>query len=74
MTYIEVLNQVNDMIASGNFNYIKYLNLIDQNNLTAFLFMVCESIFLWTVIIMTWGIIKYAKAVVLSIKEEIEEG
>lgn len=72
MTYTEVMNQINMMIASGNFNYITYLQLLEQNWLTFSLFVFCESGFVGALILMIWKLAEYGKYVVNSIKEEVE--
>jgi len=72
MTYTEVMNQINTMVANGTFNYITYLNLLERNWLTFSLFVFCESGFVSAVIITIWKLAEYCKYVVKSIKQEIE--
>lgn len=72
MTYTEVMNQINTMVANGTFNYITYLNLLEQNWLTFSLFVFCESGFVGAVILIIWKLAEYCKYVAKSIRQEIE--
>ena len=72
MTYAQVLNELEMMIANGNFTYLNYINLVSQNWFS-FAQWVFSYALIWTVMIFgSVGVFKYTKMVVNSIKEEIE--
>jgi len=72
MSYMEVMNAIKEMVANGQFNYITYLNLVEQNYFTLAQYLFCEAAVLSGVIYGTVALIKYVKMVIKSMKEEIE--
>lgn len=72
MTYVQVLEAINEMVANGTFNYIDYLNLIEQNWFSFVQYVFSYSI-VWSFIILgIWGFIKYVRTIGKAIKEEVE--
>lgn len=72
MTYTEVLNAVKELVASGQFNYVDYLNLVFQNWFSAAQWTFCYA-GVWSIVIFgTIALVKYIKLIVNSIKEEVE--
>ena len=74
MTYLEVLEGIKMMADAGNFNFIEYLNLIEQNNFAFIQFVFCYSTILSIGMIGIGAIVKYVKYVIKEIKYEIEYG
>lgn len=72
MTYAQVLNELEMMVANGNFTYLNYINLVSQNWFS-FAQWVFSYTLVWTLMIFSSiGVFKFTKMVVNSIKEEIE--
>ena len=72
MTYAQVLNELEIMIANGNFTYLNYINLVSQNWFSFAQWVFSYAIF-WTIMIFgSVGVFTYTMMVVNSIKEEIE--
>ena len=72
MTYSQVLVAVQELVASGNFTYLKYMELVSQNWLS-FASWVFSYTVVWNCIIFgTIGFVKYIKVVSKAIKEEVE--
>ena len=73
MTYNEVLVALNEMIASGNFTYLKYLELISQNWFSFAQWCFSYAVIWSGIIFGSFGLVAYIKYVVKSIRQEIEE-
>ena len=72
MTYAQVLLAVQELVASGNFTYLKYLEIISQNWFSFAQWCFSYAV-IWSVIIFgSIGFVKYVKVVSKAIKEEVE--
>ena len=72
MTYTQVLLEVQELVASGNFTYLEYMNLISQNWFSFAQWCFSYAV-IWNVIIFGFiGFAKYIKTVRKAIKEEVE--
>jgi len=74
MTYFEVINAVEEMVANGTFNYVDYLNLVEMNIWTYVMFLFSYSAVLSAVILSATYFIKKMIGIIKDVKLEIEEG
>lgn len=74
MTYFEVINAVEEMVANGTFNYVDYLNLVEMNIWTSLMFWFSYSVVCTAVILPAAYFVKKIIGIIKDVKTEIEEG